>query len=356
MKTIAVRIGSAGYEICLGAGARKGLPRLLGSIAPAARLLVVTDQNVDRLHGSALRPALSAAHWSVVPPGETSKSLQRAGELFDQLAAARIERGDLIVAFGGGVVGDLAGFVAATWLRGVRWVQIPTTLEAAIDASVGGKTGVNHTSGKNLIGAFHQPAGVVIDTDFLATLEARDWSAGLAESVKHAVIRDEPFFGWQRSNAGRIAARDGGVLDELIARNVEIKAQVVAVDEREAGLRAILNHGHTIGHGIEHACGHLLRHGECVGLGMIAENEIARRRGLIAVETCDAVRDLLGRFGLPQRLAGAANAEQIVAACRMDKKNRGGAIECVLLRGLGATERVAVTESELAQGLEAIGC
>ena len=290
-----------------------------------------------------------------VEPGEQSKTLANAGRLYDELAAARIERDDLFVTFGGGVVGDLGGFVAATWLRGIPFVQIPTTLEAAVDASVGGKTGVNHPAGKNLIGAFHQPSAVIIDTDFLSTLPARDFAAGLGESVKHAVISGEEFLAWHERHAAEILARDADVLSELIARNCAVKADIVSRDEREAGLRAVLNYGHTVGHALEHFLDYELRHGECVGLGMIAANELSCRRGLLAVPVAERIRELLSCLGLPGHVPRRLDPKQVVAVCRMDKKARCGAVNFMLARGPGQIERVSdVADAEIVAALAAI--
>jgi 3-dehydroquinate synthase len=291
----------------------------------------------------------------VVEPGERSKSLETAATLYDQLADAKIARDDVIVAFGGGVVGDLGGFVAATWLRGVRCVQVPTTLLAAVDASVGGKTGLNHTQGKNLIGVFQQPAAVVIDPDLLSTLPAREYSAGLAESVKHAAIRDPALLAWQEDQHAEILARDGIALERLIARNCEIKAEIVARDEREAGVRAILNYGHTLGHAIEHVLGYELRHGECVALGIVAENELARARGQLRRDVAERIRTLLETFALPVRLPRAVDPDGILAACRMDKKTRSEAVNFILLRDVGDPCRVAdVSDAEIVAALAAV--
>lgn len=353
MTLIPAAIGPARYDILIESGARRRLPDLLGT---NARGVVVTDQAVARLHLPAVLEILPGGTPVICfPPGERSKSLSQLGAIYDQLAAARVERGDVIIALGGGVVGDLAGFAAATWLRGVRFVQMPTTTEAAIDASVGGKTGINIAAGKNLVGAFHQPIGVIIDTDFLDTLAPRDFVAGLAESVKHAAIQDADFLTFQEEHAEEITQRERETLGRLLARNVEIKVQVVAADEREAHQRAMLNHGHTIGHAIEHLMGYELRHGECVALGMIAENALATARGMLSQPDAERIRRLLQRLGLPSKLPRALGTTAILEACRLDKKNRGGAIHFMLLRGVGAVQRVTdVTEGEIAAALATI--
>jgi 3-dehydroquinate synthase len=252
------------------------------------------------------------------------------------------------------MVSDLGGFVAATWMRGLRLIHLPTTMEAAIDASLGGKTGVNLPAGKNLVGAFHQPIAVFIDTDFLGTLPERDFRAGLAESVKHAAIRDPDFLAWQLANAETILAR-GPELTELIQRNCRIKLEIVRQDPTEQGVRVILNYGHTLGHAIEHVLGYELRHGECVALGMRVENEIASRRGLLSHEGADAIHALLTRYGLPSRLPRRLDPERIIEASRLDKKNRGAGIACVLVSRPGSPQLVPdVAPQEISAALDAI--
>ena len=318
--------------------------------------VVVADQTVADLHLDRLVPCLPPSPVVLTfQTGEASKSLTRVEQLCEQLADARVERQAVVVAFGGGVAGDLAGFVAAVWLRGVRFVQVPTSLLAAVDAAVGGKTGVNLRAGKNLIGAFHQPLAVIVDTDFLQTLAARDFAAGLAESVKHAVIRDPEFQNWHEAHAGEIVGRDPAVISHLIARNCEIKAVVVARDEREAGPRAILNYGHTIGHALEHLLGYELRHGECVALGMLAENELACARGWLGRPEADRVRNLLARLGLPVALAQPVQPDDVWAACQVDKKVRDAAVHFVLVRSVGDPMRVTdISAAEVARALQAI--
>jgi 3-dehydroquinate synthase len=356
MLTVSVDLGSRSYLVQIGRGVRTGLPDLLSSLGGTQQIAVVADATVAKLHWDRIAPLLPPGTLRFdVPPGESSKSLATASGLYDALATARFERSDLIVALGGGMVGDLAGFVAATWLRGVRFLQMPTTLEAAVDASVGGKTAVNHPAGKNLIGVFHQPSAVLIDTELLDTLPARDFVAGLAESVKHAAACDPAFFEWHEQAAAGILCREPETLDELITWNCRIKAGIVARDERERDLRAILNFGHTIGHALEHALAFELRHGECVALGMLAENEISRRRGWLAAETNVRVRGLLERLGLPTRLPCAVSAEAVLTACRLDKKVRAGAVHMILLEDLGRPRRaVDVTDEEIAASLLAL--
>jgi len=336
VQSLEVRIPPDAYPIVIGPCARSRIAEIIADQNPHARIAVIADRQVADLHLAKLTDALDGEPAVLsFTPGEASKSIQTLELLFDGLAEAHIGRSDIIITFGGGVAGDLGGFAAASWLRGVRFIQVPTTIEAAVDASVGGKTAINHARGKNLVGAFHQPVGVFIDTDFLETLPARDYVAGLAESVKHAVIRDAAFLDWHERAADSVVRRDAETLEHLIARNCEIKAAVVERDEREAKLRMILNYGHTIGHALEHLFQYELRHGECVSLGMAAENAIAVGRGELSSDVAVRISALLERLGLPVRLPRPVSARDVAQACRMDKKARGGTVRFVLVRAIG---------------------
>jgi 3-dehydroquinate synthase len=342
-----INTSQSAYPLHIGAGSRDHLDGELQRLAPFA-VAVLADQTVLGLHGQTLRRHIPAtAVLLSIPPGEVNKNLSTAASLYDALAQAEFGRDGIILAFGGGMTGDLAGFVAATWHRGLPYIQLPTTLEAAVDACIGGKTGVNHASGKNLIGAFHQPAAVIVDLDFLATLPGRDLCAGLAECVKHGSTCDPALLSWLELHADAILARDVGVLEELIDCNCEIKAELIARDEREQGVRVVLNHGHTIGHALEQVLGYELRHGECVALGMVAENAVAERRGWLSRPEAARIRALLERFHLPTRAPGAVDPDLVTAACRADKKKRGGMVQAVLLRGLGSPQRTEVTDDEI---------
>jgi 3-dehydroquinate synthase len=356
MRIVNVQLPERAYSITIGVGTRHQLADSVAQLGEVLRVAIIADQRVADLHLDRLVEALRTEPIVLrFPSGEASKSLRWAERLYAELAEARLARRDLIVTLGGGVAGDLGGFVAATWLRGVRFVQVPTTLLAAIDASVGGKTGVNHAAGKNLIGAFHQPVAVLVDTDLLATLPRREYVAGLAESVKHAAIRDAALLEWHEQHADAIAAREPAVQEELIARSCEIKAEVVMRDERENDLRMILNHGHTIGHAIEHLLHYELRHGECVALGMIAENQLAQMRGMLAGETAKRIATLIQRLDLPTRLPRPLAPEAVTQACGLDKKVRAGAVHFVLLKGLGRPECVAdVSDNEIAAALRTV--
>jgi 3-dehydroquinate synthase len=336
MKIITVRLAGRSYPIFVGTKILSHLAPLLREQAGWSQLVLLTDTTVAGLHLERVRTVIPGNVTLItIPAGELSKSLAQLGELFDRFAEIRLGRRDVLLTFGGGVVGDLGGFAAATWHRGIRYLQIPTTLEAAVDASIGGKTGINHAGGKNLIGAFHQPSAVLIDTDFFATLGLRDLAAGLAESIKHAALTSAAFLDWHEQHADAILARDPATLAELVARNCEIKADVVCRDEREADVRRILNYGHTIGHAIEHLLAFELRHGECVGLGMLVENEIAHRRGLLPRSEADRVRAVLARFGLPLKLPQTLDAAAVLEACRSDKKAQAGHVPFALIAGIG---------------------
>ena len=307
------------------------------------RALVVTDENVVPLNGpivAALGEVGITATLAVVPPGETSKSLDRAADLYEDLIRMRADRHTCIVALGGGVVGDLAGFVAATYARGLTLLMVPTTLLAMVDSAVGGKVGVNHPRAKNIIGAFHQPRGVWIDTELLATLPARELRCGLAEVVKYGVILDAHFFHYLEQNAEAILNRDPTALREVVAHSCRLKAGVVSRDEREEmGLRAILNFGHTFGHAVEAVSGYCggLRHGEAVAVGMIGGCRLAERVGWAGPEVTARVTGLVERFGLPT-VAPGLDMEALFDAMMRDKKNQKGKLRFVLPRVLGSVE------------------
>ena len=299
--------------------------------------MVVTNTTVGRIHLAKLRAALGERNVSecILPDGEQHKTLQTAASVFDQLVGKKLNRDGIVLALGGGVVGDIAGFAAACYQRGIGYVQLPTTLLAQVDSSVGGKTGVNHSGGKNLIGAFHQPLAVIADTDTLSTLPDRELSAGLAEVIKYGCIADLEFLDWLESNLERLLARDVEALTYAISRSCEIKASVVGEDEREQGRRAILNFGHTFGHAIEAATDYeRYLHGEAVALGMVMATDFSRELGLIDAAAQERVDGLVRRAGLPTQApkVGAARALELM---RMDKKVLSGTVRLVLLERLG---------------------
>ncbi len=314
--------------------------------------MVVTNTTVAPLYLPALRKALGERRVAecVLPDGEQHKTLQTAGRVFDALVENKLNRDATVLALGGGVVGDIAGFCAACYQRGIGYVQIPTTLLAQVDSSVGGKTGVNHSGGKNLIGAFHQPLAVIADTDTLATLPDRELSAGVAEVIKYGCVSDPLLFDWLERNVGKLLARDAAALSHAIAQSCQIKANVVAQDEREQGLRAILNFGHTFGHAIEAATAYkTYLHGEAVALGMLIAVDLSCRLGMIDAAIKARLHDLVARAGLP------TNAPKIGAACalelmQMDKKVLSGKLRLVLLEKPG---RAIVTSTYLQSALDA---
>ena len=325
--------------------------------------MVVTDGNLTQLAApltDALRSTGLTAATHVVEPGERSKSLESLHGIFEALLDLKADRRACVVAAGGGVVGDLAGFAAASFMRGIAFIQVPTSLLAMVDSSVGGKTGVNLPRGKNLAGAFHQPAGVLIDPEVLRTLPDREFSGGLAEVVKYGVISDAAFFAWLEANAEAILKRDSSILVPLIARCCELKAAVVAADEFETtGVRATLNYGHTFAHAFENLAGYgTLSHGEAVAVGMTCAARLAVSRGMIDRSVLDRQTALLERFGLPIALPPALSGSpdfapaDVLAAMRTDKKNVGGALRLVLPVKLGEVRVFAdVPEGEVTAAL-----
>ena len=352
MQHLEVKLGKRAYPIIAGPGLL-GSAELLARHAGAQKLLVVTDDVVGPLWMPRLEQGLMGRPFEVcvLPGGEEQKTLGNVAIIIDALVAARLNRDGLVLALGGGVIGDVAGFAAASYQRGIAIVQLPTTLLAMVDSSVGGKTGVNHPGGKNLIGAFHQPSAVIADTDTLSTLPDRQLRAGLTEIVKAALVADGAFFGCLEANLAKLLARDPAALEEAIRRACGIKAALVAEDEREQGQRALLNLGHTFGHAIEAGSGYgQVLHGEAVAAGLVLAAELSARTGRITDTDAARVRDLLAAAGLPvdpPRL-GRARMLELMA---MDKKVKGGEIRLVLLDALG---KAAVTADYPRTTLEAL--
>jgi 3-dehydroquinate synthase len=363
MQKVNLRSTSFAYNVRIGSNLLPEAGREARAAARSPKAALITDSNVAAHYLEpaieSLRAAGLAAEAMIVAPGEGSKTLAQAGELYDRMLRAGIDRGSVVVALGGGVVTDLGGFAAATYMRGIPWVAVSTTLLGQVDASVGGKTGVDHPQCKNLIGAFHQPAAVLADVSTLATLPEEELRTGLAEVVKHAVIRDAALFEMLERDAARILARDPAVLEDVVARNVRIKAAVVMADERESDLRRILNYGHTVGHAIESLAmesgDRKMTHGRAVALGMVAEAEIAVRRGLVGRAVADRQRNLLARFGLPVRTDAAMNVSRCLDLMRHDKKAEAGRMRFVLPESIG-TVRIAadVTDDEIRAAIETI--
>src|SRR5271165_5585180 len=327
VQKLQVDVGHSRYPITIGSGLLTNR-ELLDEQIPGRDLLVVTNTTVAKLYLAKLTGSFAQRHIAdcILPDGEQHKTLQTAGWVFDALVANRMNRDATVLALGGGVVGDIAGFVAACYQRGIGYVQIPTTLLAQVDSSVGGKTGVNHSGGKNLIGAFHQPLAVITDTDTLATLPDRELRAGLAEVIKYGCVWDPLLFDWLDAHIEELLAREPDALTYAIARSCEIKATVVANDERERGLRAILNFGHTFGHAIEAATAYeRYLHGEAVAIGMLIAADFSCRLGLIDAAIKRRIHDVVARAGLPTK-APKIGATRALALMQMDKKVLAGAV------------------------------
>ncbi len=338
MRQVNVALGSKSYPVSIGPGLLAQTGRYLKENGFAGRLVVITDAHVNRLYGSTLKQALEADGFGVsiieVPPGEAQKSLENAGRLYREMTAVRAERTTPILALGGGVIGDLAGFVAATYQRGVPLVQLPTTLLAQVDSSVGGKVAVDHGQLKNMIGAFYQPEMVIADTDTLKSLPDEELTNGLAEVIKSAVIRNSQFFSFLEGNMGKIKSLDGGILEEIVFQSVKIKAAVVAEDELDMGLRNILNYGHTVGHAVESASDFKIKHGYAVAIGMVAAARIASKRGMLDGNEAERLKRLIIKAGLPVEMPDLG-VEEIMQAMQHDKKVREGKARFVLLRSIG---------------------
>ena len=345
LRTVNVDLGERSYGIEIGRGLIEQAGEKIAELLPGSRLAIVTDETVAGLHLDTLKKSLSAAGLDhvvlTVPAGEATKCFAMYERLCDEVLAARLERSDAVVALGGGVVGDLAGFVAASVRRGMKFIQIPTTLLAQVDSSVGGKTGINSRHGKNLIGAFYQPSLVLADTAILDTLPLRDFRAGYAEVAKYGLLGDEPFFAWLEDNWQAVFA-GGPERDEAVARSCQAKADVVAADELEAGRRALLNLGHTFGHALESAVAYetvRLVHGEGVSIGMMLAHEFSQRLGLIDEDVVARVEKHLTDVGLPIRMSDIPGqlppAETLMDIIAQDKKVSRGQLTFILSRGVG---------------------
>ncbi|HLI17110.1 MAG TPA: 3-dehydroquinate synthase [Rhodanobacteraceae bacterium] len=345
--TIEVGLGARRYPIRIGAGLLDDAQSWREAIR-GSHVLIVSDDNVAPLYAQRLCEVLSVdgtqalrIETLLLPAGEANKNLDAAARVLDALAQFGATRDACVLALGGGVVGDIAGFAAACWMRGIDFVQFPTTLLAMVDSSVGGKTGVDHPAGKNLIGAFHQPRAVVADLETLATLPDRELRAGLAEVVKTACIGDADFFGWLEGHADTLLARDPDALTHAIARCCRYKAGVVERDEREAGERALLNFGHTFGHALEAEAGYgTLLHGEAVAIGMLLAARLSTQLGIATDADTERLHALLQRLGLPTAPPSGLDPDALLARMRLDKKNRAGGLRLILWRGIGRAEVV----------------
>ena len=341
-QTINVALGQRSYPVWIGAGVLHEQNRWR-AVLRGRHVLVISNTTVAPLYLERVTQALHGLHWAtfLLEDGEAHKTFANVGNALQGLAQLGATRDACIIALGGGVVGDLAGFSAACWMRGIDFMQMPTTLLAMVDASVGGKTGVNLPAGKNLAGAFHQPRAVVADLDTLRSLPDREYRAGLAEVVKAAAISDETFFAWLEQHAHALAARDGDALLETIARAVRFKAGVVQRDETEQGERALLNFGHTFGHALETA-GHYtsLLHGEAVAIGMVLAAQLSARLGMSTPAADERLQELLQVLSLPTALPLNADAQTLLALMRLDKKNTAETLRLILWRGIGRAQIV----------------
>jgi 3-dehydroquinate synthase len=343
--TLHVDLPGRAYDIEIGPGLLARAGRLIGPHLARARVAVVTDETVAVLHGEAFRDALAAegiaSEMLALPPGEGTKGWAQLARTVEWLLESKVERKDLVVALGGGVIGDLAGFAAAILRRGVRFVQVPTTLLAQVDSSVGGKTGINTAQGKNLVGAFHQPVLVIADTSLLGTLPRRDFLSGYGEVVKYGLLGDAEFFGWLEAHGTAVLAREPGALERIVRRSCEMKAGIVERDETEEGERALLNLGHTFAHALEAATGYgeRLLHGEAVAVGLGLAFDLSARLGLCSQEEPSRVRAHLAGLGMMARLGDIPGElpgpEGLLALMAQDKKAVAGRLRFILARGIG---------------------
>jgi len=358
MKKLRIDLADRSYDILIG---RNLLPHVgghLSHLTSARRALVVTNPVVNKLYGKVLSEGLQSAglvtDCAEIPEGETHKTLQDAQTVYDHLIENQYDRNTLLVALGGGVIGDLTGFIAATFLRGVPCVQVPTTLLSQVDSSVGGKTAVNHPQGKNLIGAFYQPRLVAIDLDTLRTLPPDEFRAGMAEIIKYGIIEDPKLFAYLEKNTEKILAQDTQCLETIIETSCTIKAKVVELDERESNYRMVLNFGHTIGHAIEALTAYSrFKHGEAVAIGMVYAAKLSRQLGRCSAAVVKKIESLVEKFGLPSRLPQFSAGEYIETLYR-DKKAHDKNIRFVLVRDIGSVEIVdRVAEADIQKVLTA---
>jgi 3-dehydroquinate synthase len=338
MKKVRVDLQKNSYEIYIGSGLLPQVGPWLKETGLSGKAVIVTDTTVKGLYADVLSRGLTGAGFSVtvldIPPGEEHKTLEAAGGFYEKLTGVYAERITPIIALGGGVIGDLAGFVAATYMRGVPLVQVPTTLLAQVDSSIGGKTAVDYGRLKNMIGAFYQPRMVVADVDTLKTLPDVEFANGMAEAIKMAAIMSKDLFDYIEKNIGKARALDTAVLEEIISANARLKAKVVAKDEKESDLRAILNFGHTVGHAVEAVSAFGLKHGQAVAIGMVAEARISNRIGKMKESDVVRLKEVIGKAGLPVDIP-TLNINEVMTAMRHDKKVTGDKIRFVLLNAIG---------------------
>lgn len=358
MQILNVNLGDRSYPIHIGAANLTRIGELLNQIGLRGKVAVVTNPTVAPLYLDAVANALKQAGFSVIPvlipDGEEYKNINSLQTIYDCLIAERLERKSCVLALGGGVVGDMAGFAAATYLRGVPYVQLPTTLLAQVDSSVGGKTGINHADGKNLIGAFYQPKLVLIDVSVLRTLPRRELVAGLAEIIKYGIIEDAELFQLLERDIESLVRLDQDLLIQTIATSCAIKARVVEADEREDDYRAILNFGHTIGHALEAVTGYRqFLHGEAVGVGMVKAAALSAHFGFCDVKSLQRIVQLIGKAGLPSEIPSEVSMNGLIQAMEVDKKAAGGKIKFVMCEGIGKTRFHGLAPSEILTALGA---
>jgi 3-dehydroquinate synthase len=358
MQTLSVNLGERSYPILIGSDHLDRLGGLMKQAGLRGKVAVISNPIVAQLYLDPVHESLSGAGFEVtpmlVPDGEEHKNLNSLAAIYDRLISERFERKSSLVALGGGVIGDIAGFAAATYLRGVPYVQVPTTLLAQVDSSVGGKTAVNHKEGKNLIGAFYQPKLVLIDVAVLQTLPLRELIAGLAEVIKYGVIEDPGLFEVLERNVKKLVERNRELLVEVIAKSCAIKARVVEADEREEDYRAVLNFGHTIGHALEAVTEYKqLLHGEAVGVGMAKAARLSMRQGLLDRPSYDRIVQLIERAGLPTEIPENVSVQSLIQSIEVDKKAAGGKIKFIMCEGIGKTKFHWLAPEEILRGLGA---
>ena len=341
MRKVNVNLKDRSYQILIKNDLFNGIGKHIKDIVKTKNLCIITDENIARLYMESLETELSVISKEpliiIIPPGEEQKNLSTVSMIYDKLLERTFDRNSTILAFGGGVVGDIAGFTAATFLRGIDYMQIPTTLLSQVDSSVGGKTGVNHVLGKNLIGAFHQPKRVLIDPLLLKTLSKRDLNSGLIEIVKHSIIGNTELFELIEDNLENILSLSTGILEEIIDRNCRIKASIVSRDEKEKGIRIVLNLGHTTGHAFENLTDYgELRHGEAVAFGIIVASFISNKMGCLNDENCSKITNLILKI-IPKSIIPSVSPVRLIDAMSNDKKRRGGKLRFVLPSEIGKT-------------------
>ena len=358
MQTLTVNLGERSYPIYVGDGILSRAGDFLQRAGLRGKVAVITNPTVAQLYLDAVHDSLSAAGFDVtpvlIPDGEQHKDLQSLSVIYDRLISERFERRSCVLALGGGVVGDLAGFAAATFLRGIAYAQVPTTLLAQVDSSVGGKTGVNHQEGKNLVGAFYQPRLVLIDVAVLQSLPRREFIAGLAEVIKYGVIEDPALFKLLEEKMDKLTSLDRALLTQVIATSCAIKAKVVEQDERENDYRAVLNFGHTVGHALE-AATHYQKylHGEAIGIGMAQAATISAQQGFCDQRSLERIRKLIKKAGLPLEIPREVSMQSLIQAMEVDKKSAGGKIKFVICTGIGKTRFHALSPGEILTALGA---